>query len=491
MPTIYRVNTDRKAIAALDPDDALAEDESSDLDSDEETEEPNHEPNDYKSHLWPQHPSLVARVLSNHNITPQDAFTAADMELQAVHYHPRRLILDLKSCVLEANFYLEPLLHSSPQIFTLAQWEGVSRVPREERGYKVAFAIEMTTHVLALLSHDNLWHLFWRSSTEFTRLQKHRVPGSGRYCTAEILALAGIPAWTSAFDVMTRPELYNRMLEGNTSDDFSLGASVQDQIEYSTHLRVHGKKEWHKKLRKMLHDFIRRLPCDLSPFQRLSLTPIPCLSLDEMNLLSLEFGNTNPVAQYFRDYQNKVLRNLTGAKRPPTMTPKLPFRIDRELLSLLPEPRHPCRLPTNLLRIKNQKRGKIWTVLETPWMEQQKRRSGSSWSKWKVKENEWKVKENTNQHRIATVANGVRGRFKGLCFWHQDMSDEQKLLMQKNWTSRSQYPDGMRKLDQASLGAEKKWKSSRSKTIRDTAPDISKRNMGIELRKGERRRGSS
>lgn len=44
MPTIYRVNTDRKAIAALDPDDALAEDEPSDLDSDEETEEPNHEP---------------------------------------------------------------------------------------------------------------------------------------------------------------------------------------------------------------------------------------------------------------------------------------------------------------------------------------------------------------------------------------------------------------------------------------------------------------
>ncbi|KAJ7508976.1 hypothetical protein B0H11DRAFT_1901747 [Mycena galericulata] len=421
MPSIYRVNTDRKAIAALDPDaaDAVTEDEPSDLDSDEETEEPNHKPNDNKSDnksrfLWPQHPSQVASALSNHNVTPQDAFISADLELQAVHYHPRRLILDLKSAVLE----LEPLLHAAPQIFTLAQWEGVSRVPREERGYKVAFAIKMTTHILALLSHDNLWNLFWRSSTEFTRLQKQCVPGSGRYCTAEVLALAGIPAWTSAFDVLTRPELYSvlieadaqfhserlwivdnlidRMLEGNTSDDFSLGASVQDQIEYSTHLRVHGKKEWHsediaictkveaqdsanrsnifvpkadiasathpfdlsniaptllcfghlrelivgqkrwtallkdeipddlmtcnihflsagqKKLRKALHNYVRRLPCDLSPFQRLSLTPIPCLSLEELNLLSLQFGNTNPVAQYFRDYQNEVLHNLTG-----------------------------------------------------------------------------------------------------------------------------------------------------------------------------------
>ncbi|KAJ7037365.1 hypothetical protein C8F04DRAFT_1180443 [Mycena alexandri] len=545
MPSIYRVNTDHKAIiVALDPDAAFAEDEPSDIDSDEETEEPNHEPNDNKSRfLWPQHPSQVARALSNSNVTPQDAFITADLELQAVHYHPRRLILDLKSSVLE----LEPLLHSAPQIFTLAQWEGVSRVPREERGYKIAFAIEMTTHILALLSHDNLWHLFWRSSTEFTRLQKQCVPdsvlgfhawckfhveyftknppkrrtqltiyqwlikpgphpfqGSGRYCTAEVLALAGIPPWTSAFDVMTRPELYsvlieadaqfhserssNRMLEGNTSDDFSLGASVQDQIEYSTHLRVHGKKEWHGlqctplpfnmlqplltksediaiRTRVEAQDTTNRsnifvpkadIASATHPFDLSNIAPsLLCFGhLGELivgeqrwaALLKNEIpDNLMTLARYFRDYQNKVLRNLTGAKRPPTMTPKLPFRIDRESLSLLPEPQRPCRLPTNLLRIKNQKRGKIWTVLEAPWMEQ----------------------------RV----------FKGLCFWHQDMSDEQKLLMQKNWTSRSQYPEGMRKLDQASLGAEKKWKSSRGKTIRDTVPDISKRNLGIELRK--------
>ncbi|KAJ7501852.1 hypothetical protein B0H11DRAFT_1991418 [Mycena galericulata] len=632
MPSIYRVNTDRKAIAALDPDaaDAVTEDEPSDLDSDEETEEPNHKPNDNKSDnksrfLWPQHPSQVASALSNHNVTPQDAFISADLELQAVHYHPRRLILDLKSAVLEVNFH--------------------------ERGYKVAFAIKMITHILALLSHDNLWNLFWRSSTEFTRLQKQRVPdsvlgfhawcqfhveyfkknppkrrtqltiyqwlikpgphpfqGSGRYCTAEVLALAGIPAWTSAFDVLTRPELYSvlieadaqfhserlwivdnlidRMLEGNTSDDFSLGASVQDQKEYSTHLRVHGKKEWHvspqlaelvrdyndiairtkveaqdsanrsnifipkadiasathpfdlsniaptllcfghlgelivgkkrwtallkdeipddlmtcnvhflsagqKKLRKALHNYVRRLPCDLSPFQRLSLTPIPCLSLEELNLLSLQFGNTNPVAQYFRDYQNEVLHNLTGAKRPPTMTPKLPFRLDLQSLSLLPDPRRPCRLPTNLLHIKNQKRGKIWTVLEAPWMEQQKRvevgpngkskkmQVNTGLQLWPKVEDSWKflisyIKTKTLGWTVGpcdfcghghVIGTGVRGRFKGLCFWHQDMSDEQMLLMQKNWTSRSQ------------------WKLSRAKTIRDTVPNISKPDLGIELRK--------
>ncbi|KAJ7456743.1 hypothetical protein B0H11DRAFT_2200061 [Mycena galericulata] len=609
MPSIYRVNTDRKAIAALDPDaaDAVTEDEPSDLDSDEETEEPNHKPNDNKSRfLWPQHPSQVASALSNRNVTPQDAFISADLELQAVHYHPRRLILDLKSAVLE----LEPLLHAAPQIFTLAQWEGVSRVPREERGYKVAFAIKMTTHILALLSHDNLWNLFWRSSTEFTRLQKQRVPdsvlgfhawcqfhveyftknppkrrtqltiyqwlikpgphpfqGSGRYCTAEVLALAGIPAWTSAFDVLTQPELYSvlieadaqfhserlwivdnlidRMLEGNTSDDFSLGASMQDQIEYSTHLRVHGKKEWHvsPRLAELVRDYNDIAICtrveaqdsanrsnifvpkaDIAsathPFDLSNIAPtLLCFGhLGELivgkkrwtALLKDEIpDDLMTLAQYFRDYQNEVLHNLTGAKRPPTMTPKLPFRLDLQSLSLLPDPRRPCRLPTNLLHIKNQKRGKIWTVLEAPWMEQQKRvevgpngkskkmQVNTGLQLWPKVEDSWKflisyIKTKTLGWTVGpcdfcghghVIGTGVRGRFKGLCFWHQDMSDEQMLLMQKNWTSRSQYPEGTRKLDQASLGAEKRWKLSRAKTIRDTVPNISKPDLGIELRK--------
>ncbi|KAJ7760922.1 hypothetical protein B0H16DRAFT_1812213 [Mycena metata] len=255
MPVIYRCKPDRKMLAALDPDSADALVEDSEADDDDEVDNDETDKQNKTRFLWPQHPQKVAVALSNQNQTPGQAFEAAGMQLKQVHYHPRMLILDLSTCVLE----IEPLLHSSPQIFSLAQWEGVCRVPREERGYKIGFAIVMTSHVLALLSNDNLWRLFWRSGKEFKQLQRHRVPdsvlshhewckyhaqyleknlpkartqlmiyqwlmkpgphpfqGSGRYCSAEILALAGIPAWTSAYDVLTSPILYGTLVESDS-----------------------------------------------------------------------------------------------------------------------------------------------------------------------------------------------------------------------------------------------------------------------------------
>ncbi|KAJ7631996.1 hypothetical protein DFH06DRAFT_1140340 [Mycena polygramma] len=34
------------------------------------------------------------------------------------------------------------------------------------------------------------------------------------------------------------------------------------------------------------------------------------------------------------------------------------------------------------------------------------------------------------------IGQGIRGQLKGFCFWHQDMSDKQKLLMKTNWTAQ-------------------------------------------------------
>ncbi|KAJ7708522.1 hypothetical protein B0H16DRAFT_1632661 [Mycena metata] len=236
MPAIYRCKPDRKMLAALESDsvDALVEDSEADDDNDEVDNDETDKQNKTRF-LWPQHPQKVAVALLNQNQTPGQAFEAAGMQLKQI----------------------EPL-HSSPQIFSLAQWEGVCRVLREERGYKIGFAIVMTSHVLALLSNDNLWRLFWRSGKEFKQLQRHRVPdsvlshhewckyhaqyleknlpkartqltiyqwlmkpgphpfqGSARYCSAEILALAGIPAWMSAYDVLTSPVLYGTLVESD------------------------------------------------------------------------------------------------------------------------------------------------------------------------------------------------------------------------------------------------------------------------------------
>ncbi|KAJ7152216.1 hypothetical protein C8R43DRAFT_1127294 [Mycena crocata] len=85
---------------------------------------------------------------------------------------PYRTHEDLDTVVLE----LEPLLHSLPQIYTREEWNRIYKVPREERGFKIGFAIGMVTHVLAFLSNDNLYRLYWRSPQEFQQLQQYRVP---------------------------------------------------------------------------------------------------------------------------------------------------------------------------------------------------------------------------------------------------------------------------------------------------------------------------
>ncbi|KAJ7614204.1 hypothetical protein DFH06DRAFT_1307650 [Mycena polygramma] len=265
---------------------------------------------DRNRYLWPQHPRKISTALSNPKTTVTEAFKTSGLQLKGVSYHPRMLVLDLTTCHVE----LEPLLHSSPQIFTIVQWEGVCQVPKEEHGYKIAIAFKMVAHVLALLSHDNLWGVFWRSSVEFLDLQRDRVPdsvldfhgwcefhanylrkyapkfrttttiyqwmissgphpfqGNGRYCAAEVLALAGIPPWVPVYDVLMNETAYcilteadfqfhserwflidiyysdmiDKMLAGNAPDDFSLGANVKDQLDYGKHLRVHAQKEWH------------------------------------------------------------------------------------------------------------------------------------------------------------------------------------------------------------------------------------------------------
>ncbi|KAJ6595400.1 hypothetical protein B0H10DRAFT_1960431 [Mycena sp. CBHHK59/15] len=62
-------------------------------------------------------------------------------------YDARKTIMDLGSVFVE----FEPLLHTSPQIYTLKQWDGV----KQHRGFKIGYAIEFLSHILSWNTFDN------------------------------------------------------------------------------------------------------------------------------------------------------------------------------------------------------------------------------------------------------------------------------------------------------------------------------------------------
>ncbi|KAJ6608260.1 hypothetical protein B0H10DRAFT_1955515 [Mycena sp. CBHHK59/15] len=104
-------------------------DSESEWDSDDKQSNVSQSPkkHQYWRYLWPQWPCSLADTLSSSVYTPAQAFEAAGLRLKGVGCHPWMVILDLDKCYVE----IEPLLHSSRQIFTLSQWEGVIRVPRD------------------------------------------------------------------------------------------------------------------------------------------------------------------------------------------------------------------------------------------------------------------------------------------------------------------------------------------------------------------------
>ncbi|KAJ6471507.1 hypothetical protein C8R45DRAFT_1078301 [Mycena sanguinolenta] len=94
------------------------------------------------------------------------------MELRGIEHDPRSLILDLGSCFIE----IEPLLHTSPQIFANADWDNVVRVPATGRGFKVVLAFQMGSYTVAFLSHDNLCYIYWYSRADIELVRAARVP---------------------------------------------------------------------------------------------------------------------------------------------------------------------------------------------------------------------------------------------------------------------------------------------------------------------------
>ncbi|KAJ7489735.1 hypothetical protein B0H11DRAFT_1061153 [Mycena galericulata] len=200
---------------------------------------------DFSGYFWPRY-SLP--ILSAGNV-----IASAGLRLVGLVYDARKTIMNLGTAFLE----FEPLLHTSPQIYTSKQWRGVIQVPRTHRGFKIGYALEFATHTLSWNSFDNNFRLHWRTRAEFSESFKksyvpdpiHEYPhwctytvvwlrqvsckslknltilqalsapgrqpfrGLGRYGTNEVLSIAGIPAWILFNVVLNDPVLFGIICE--------------------------------------------------------------------------------------------------------------------------------------------------------------------------------------------------------------------------------------------------------------------------------------
>ncbi|KAJ7624186.1 hypothetical protein B0H17DRAFT_1151315 [Mycena rosella] len=228
------------------------------------------------------HQKILGGVFNNPAYSHAQAFNAAALQLVGVRYHTRRIILDLKNCILEVHL----LLHTSVNLYTNAQWERVSRVPKDFRGWKCGFAILMEGYVLSFNSADNNLRVFWQTRKRSDLLQRirppdavlnyfgwlkygarwlhlygpksrtataiyqwlakpgstHHMQGDGSYNTDEILARAGIPPWASAFDVLNDPISCYTLHE--THFDFLLERVYRTKDHMKTSRKTNGPGEY-------------------------------------------------------------------------------------------------------------------------------------------------------------------------------------------------------------------------------------------------------
>ncbi|KAJ7107135.1 hypothetical protein C8R44DRAFT_885796 [Mycena epipterygia] len=209
---------------------------------------------DHSLYLWP---SYLFPDLDDLELPQAAIFDKLDLELVGLEYDPRDIILDLKQCYLE----IEPLLHTSPQIFKAEvkaeDREGVTRIPAKKRGFKVVMALELVTHTIAWLSSDNNCHVYWFSREDMELARPERVPdvllnyrkwceyvvkwlkkqdqsptldshsvsdvlsaagnhplrAVGRYSLDEIVTRSGIPLWTLWRTVRLNPAKLAAVLE--------------------------------------------------------------------------------------------------------------------------------------------------------------------------------------------------------------------------------------------------------------------------------------
>ncbi|THU97031.1 hypothetical protein K435DRAFT_796819 [Dendrothele bispora CBS 962.96] len=109
-----------------------------------------------KISIWPTRsvaPSLQQR-------SDRGAFIEANLSLVKVLYHQRLSILQFNE---QRYLIVQPLLHTSPNLYTKETWEKwIARIPSKRWGYKVLLALDFGEFVLSFNSNDHLASVWWQ-----------------------------------------------------------------------------------------------------------------------------------------------------------------------------------------------------------------------------------------------------------------------------------------------------------------------------------------
>ncbi|KAJ7769295.1 hypothetical protein B0H16DRAFT_1778749 [Mycena metata] len=484
-----------RMLAALDPDsaDALVEDYEADNNNDEVDNDETDKQNK-TGFLWPQHPQKVAVALSNQNQTLGQAFEAAGMQLKQVHYYP---------------------LSPNGKGFTEFRESSMDTVP-QERGYKIAFAIVMTNHVLALLSNYNLcyfggqekslnnfkdigylckYHTQYleknlpKAQTQLMIYQwlmkpgPHPFQGSGRYCSAEILALAGIPAWTSAYNVLTSPVLYGTLVES----DSQFYDECLCLVEYGKFLRVHGQSEWHLKViaihtreeaqdKALQADFFAPkadITAAVHPFDLSNIAPsVLCFGHLGGLIIGTDLWTRLLASEIPADLISSRNATVCGQASQRSLIPVAvifdPYtaafqrRVEHTFVAV--------SIAQYFLNYQN-------SVLRTMKGEQ------VTWLQYRVEigNNKTKLIPNGIQLWPVVTESWTLGYTLGpVIFVRQAQKLERAMLLVPGHDTRGA---GIRRMNQVFEVVEKKWRISRSKIIRNSTPGLSKKELDREVRK--------
>ncbi|KAJ6608061.1 hypothetical protein B0H10DRAFT_1955720 [Mycena sp. CBHHK59/15] len=229
---------------------------------------------DLSRYFWPRY---ALPVLSNGCQSAADVLTSAGMRLVGLVYDAQKTIMDLGSVFVE----FEPLLHTSPQIYTRKQWDGVKQVPQtvassniqlfpfsdnnhfKHRGFKIGYAIEFLSHILSWNTFDNNFRLHWRTRDDFVENYEdshvpdpiYDYPAWCSYCVEWLheMTRKGSKNFVSSRGLKVE-EYYRKasnasakMDEDNDVDvDFSMNASLDQQLRYVETLRTHGHSRTHE-----------------------------------------------------------------------------------------------------------------------------------------------------------------------------------------------------------------------------------------------------
>ncbi|KAJ7433346.1 hypothetical protein B0H11DRAFT_2122300, partial [Mycena galericulata] len=402
----------------------------------------------------------------------------------------------------------EPLLHTSPQIYTSKQWRGVIQVPRtvtsgiQDRLCPPNFA----THTLSWNSFDKqfssqlepLLALHWRTRAEFSEsFKKSYVPGRDldpiheypHWCTYtvvwlrqvsrkslknltilealsapgrqpfRVLSIAGIPAWILFNVVLNDPVLFGIICEAFFEFVSTRGVKAEEYYRKAASASPSATTQDDDNFDHSINTTLKQ-QLDVMKFWTLGtldsrntkvfhawLRPSELLLLKPEHLLSSpEYAELQRLVGWSENPIIKHFRNINHAK---SCT-----RIDQRRLSLVSSKNF--WRDTYLVKMETRT-GLSGPLFAPPFISRRISKNGEQLEHkplYTIQSDTLHDENKTKGWTVGPYDFVGHGRiihhgsssFVGLCFWHPDLAPSQMLKMQASWDARSRYPQGMRKL---------------------------------------------